>query len=233
MAASIESAELNNNSSELRSAYQRVRKASELICEPLMIDDYGVQTMPDVSPPKWHLAHVSWFFETFLLRPFLDGYREFHPDYVRLFNSYYEQVGAYHPRPQRGLLSRPTVDEIYNYRAHVDEAMLRLIDSGHAGDDTQIRERLVTGLHHEQQHQELLLTDIKHILGMNPLRPAYRECDLPQGIEQAIEFIRFTGGLKKLGTDEDGFAFDNERPQHDLAAPVSDRLAPGYQRRIY
>ncbi|MFP4610931.1 MAG: ergothioneine biosynthesis protein EgtB [Thiohalophilus sp.] len=219
MAASMESAAPQTDSQELRSAYQRLRKASELICEPLFIDDYGVQTMPDVSPPKWHLAHVSWFFETFLLKPFVDDYREFHPDYVRLFNSYYEQVGVYHPRPQRGLLSRPTVDEIYTYRAHVDAAMLQLIDSGRVEADAQIRERLVTGLHHEQQHQELLLTDIKHILGMNPLRPAYRECELPQGMVQPLDFIRFTGGLKKLGADEDDFAYDNERPRHDIWQP--------------
>ncbi|MDY6980390.1 MAG: ergothioneine biosynthesis protein EgtB [Pseudomonadota bacterium] len=229
MAASPESTELPTglhnesqteprNNSELRSAYQRVRKASELICEPLMIEDYGVQTMADVSPPKWHLAHVSWFFETFLLKPYLDDYREFHPDYARLFNSYYEQVGAYHPRPQRGLLSRPTVEEVYTYRAHIDEAMLRLIESPRMS-DAQIQERLVTGLHHEQQHQELLLTDIKHILGMNPLRPAYRALELPAGEEQPLDFVRFTGGLKKLGADEEGFAFDNERPQHDIWQP--------------
>ncbi|TDY02764.1 ergothioneine biosynthesis protein EgtB [Thiohalophilus thiocyanatoxydans] len=216
MVASMEPIAPQTDSQELRSAYQRVRKTSELICEPLFIEDYGVQTMPDVSPPKWHLAHVSWFFETFLLKPYGEDYREFHPEYVRLFNSYYEQVGVYHPRSQRGLLSRPTVEEIDAYRAHVDAAMLQLIDSGRAEADTRIRERLLTGLHHEQQHQELLLTDIKHILGMNPLRPAYRECDLPEGMAQPLTFIRVTGGLKKLGAEEHGFAFDNERPRHDI-----------------
>lgn len=219
MAVSIDSSELQTSTNELRSNYQRVRKASELICEPLFVEDYVVQTMPDVSPPKWHLAHVSWFFETFLLKPYLDDYREFHPEYARLFNSYYEQVGTYYPRPQRGLLSRPTVDDIYRYRIYVDEAMLRLLESGRVEDSPAIKERLVIGLNHEQQHQELLLTDIKHILGMNPLRPAYRQCDLPTGVDQPLEFIRFTGGLKKLGAEANGFAYDNERPQHDIWQP--------------
>ena len=220
MAASPDSAELPNSSLEyLRSEYNRIRKASELICEPLETDDFGVQTMPDVSPPKWHLAHTSWFFETFLLKPYLVDYKEFHPDYVRLFNSYYEQVGQYHPRPQRGLLSRPTVAEIYHYRAHVDSGMLRLLENTRLAEDPSIAERIIIGLNHEQQHQELLFTDIKHILGMNPLRPAYREINYPEGIASELEWIRFTGGLKKLGAGPDGFAYDNERPEHDIWQP--------------
>ncbi|HEY9201259.1 MAG TPA: ergothioneine biosynthesis protein EgtB [Gammaproteobacteria bacterium] len=219
MAASPDSAELPVANNDLCAAYQRVREASERICQPLLIEDYGVQTMPDVSPPKWHLAHVSWFFETFILNEFVDGYRLFHPDYVRLFNSYYEQVGEYHPRPQRGLLSRPTLDQVMAYRAHVDQAMLRLLTSGRADEQAMIRERLIIGLNHEQQHQELLLTDIKHILGMNPLRPAYREIDLPQRGSAELQWVSFSGGMTKLGAGEGGFAFDNERPQHDIWQP--------------
>lgn len=219
MAASPDSAELPVVNDDLCSAYQRVRKASERICEPLMIEDYGVQTMPDVSPPRWHLAHVSWFFETFILNEFIDDYQVFHPAYVRLFNSYYEQIGEYHPRPQRGLLSRPTVEDVFAYRAHVDQAMLDLLESGRVQEQIAIRDRLIIGLHHEQQHQELLLTDIKHILGMNPLRPAYRDIDLPQRESAEHEWVCFSGGLKKLGAEEGGFAFDNERPQHDIWQP--------------
>jgi len=220
MAVSPDSEELANNGiDQLRSEYNRVRKTSELICEPLATDDYGVQTMPDVSPPKWHLAHVSWFFETFLLKPYLEDYQEYHRDYVRLFNSYYEQVGQYHPRPQRGLLSRPTLDDILKYRTHIDLAMHRLLENLQLVDNPQVMERIIIGLNHEQQHQELLFTDIKHILGMNPLRPAYRDISHPEGIEVPLEWIRFTGGLKKIGAAEQGFAFDNERPQHDVWQP--------------
>lgn len=216
MAALPGSAELPVENDDLCSAYQRVRKASERICEPLMIEDYGVQTMPDVSPPRWQLAHVSWFFETFILNEFVDDYQLFHPAYVRLFNSYYEQVGEYYPRSQRGLLSRPTLDEVMAYRAHVDQAMLDLLQSDRLQQQGMIRERLCIGLNHEQQHQELLLTDIKHILGMNPLRPVYREIELPQRESAEHEWVHFGGGMKKLGAEEGGFAFDNERPQHEL-----------------
>jgi len=219
MAASPDSAELPVANNDLTSAYLRVREASGRICQPLLIEDYGVQTMPDVSPPKWHLAHVSWFFETFILNEFVDDYRLFHPDYVRLFNSYYEQVGDYHPRPQRGLLSRPTLDEVMAYRAHVDQAMLKLLESGRVDQQAVIRERLIIGLNHEQQHQELLLTDIKHILGMNPLRPAYREIALPQRKSAEHQWVTFSGGMKTLGAGEDGFAFDNERPQYQFWQP--------------
>ncbi len=220
MAASPDSAELSDTGIEhLRSEYRRIRKASELICEPLEIDDYGVQTMPDVSPPKWHLAHTSWFFETFLLKPYLTNYQEFHPDFVRLFNSYYEQVGQYHPRPQRGLLSRPTVEEVFQYRSHVDNGISRLLEGGKLSSEPQIAERIIIGLNHEQQHQELLFTDIKHILGMNPLRPVYYEIKYPEGIEIELDWIHFDGGLKKLGAGEQGFAYDNERPEHDVWQP--------------
>lgn len=214
----------NTDQELLKTIYRSVRRESETICAPLEADDFGVQTMADVSPPKWHLAHTSWFFETFLLKPYLSGYSEYHPDYVRLFNSYYEQVGNYHPRPERGFLSRPTVTQVFEYRAHVDAAMLRLIDSASTSASSQVNERIITGLNHEQQHQELLLTDIKHILGRNPLRPAYHTLELPMGRAVETDWIEFEAGLKSLGTATPGFAFDNERPEHAVWVP-SFRLA--------
>ena len=191
--------EINSAATSLIEDFRTIRQASNDLCAPLEIEDYGVQTMPDVSPPKWHLAHTSWFFETFLLKPYLKDYREYHPDYVRLFNSYYEQVGEYHPRPQRGLLSRPTVKQIYAYREHVDAAMQQLLTQHTHPEWTHIESRSIIGLNHEQQHQELLLTDIKHIFASNPLRPVYR--DLPQACDQ-VYFPRkpssFPAHLKKL-----------------------------------
>jgi ergothioneine biosynthesis protein EgtB len=196
-------------------AYTEVRAQSERICRPLATEDYVVQSMPDVSPPKWHLAHTSWFFETFLLQPFLKGYAAFHPGYGYLFNSYYEAVGARHPRAERGLLSRPTVEEVYRYRAHVDAGMERLLREAGGGGEV---EGLVTlGLHHEQQHQELLVTDIKHILGTNPLRPVYREAPADHSAP-AVEqrWHDFDGGVREIGHAGPEFAFDNESPRHPV-----------------
>ncbi|MBD2459481.1 ergothioneine biosynthesis protein EgtB [Oscillatoria sp. FACHB-1407] len=196
--------------------YQSVRQLSEWICQPLAVEDYVIQSMPDVSPPKWHLAHTSWFFETFLLVPNLPGYEVFHPKFGYLFNSYYEAVGQRHPRPQRGLLSRPTVEEIYRYRAYVDEGMRSLLSQSL---DPSVESLVVLGLHHEQQHQELLLTDIKHILALNPLRPAYR-ADLPLSNTNAVptkeQWLDYPGGLYSIGYDQNEFAFDNESPLHKV-----------------
>jgi ergothioneine biosynthesis protein EgtB len=169
--------------------------------------------MPDVSPTKWHLAHTSWFFENFLLVPNLPGYEVFHPQFGYLFNSYYYTVGQMHPRPQRGLLSRPTVAQIMNYRAHVDAAMEQLLKQ-RAGHD-EIAHLTVLGMNHEQQHQELLLTDIKHVFAQNPLKPAWRELAAPAksaGVE--MKFISCEGGLLELGMQGEGFCFDNELPRH-------------------
>lgn len=198
--------------------YAAVRQLSETLCQPLVIEDYGVQSMADVSPPKWHLAHTTWFFETFLLSPYLVGYEVFHPGYGYLFNSYYEAVGARHPRPQRGLISRPTVAEVYQYRAYVDEAMDRLVQQ--RGEEPAIAALITLGLHHEQQHQELLITDLKYNLAMNPLHPVYRE-DLVQSDQAApaLDFVDVAGGLYDMGSQSTGqpfdpFAFDNEGPRH-------------------
>jgi ergothioneine biosynthesis protein EgtB len=198
-------------------AYRRVRALSERLCEPLEVEDYVLQTVVETSPPKWHLAHVSWFFETFLLRSFLPDYRVFHERFDYLFNSYYEQTpSGYWPRPERGLLSRPTVAEVYDYRRHVDAAMERLIGDCPSSHWPLVAERLAIGLNHEQQHQELLVTDIKFNLAYNPLRPAYR-ADLP--VETATEpnamhFIGFEGGIVQIGAQPEGFAYDNEYPRH-------------------
>jgi ergothioneine biosynthesis protein EgtB len=202
--------------------YQDVRQLSEQLCQPLATEDYVIQSMPDVSPPKWHLAHTTWFFETFLLIPYLSGYEVFHPQFGYLFNSYYESVGQRHPRPQRGLLSRPTVEEVYRYRAYVDEAMRSLL--AELEDRSELEFSIVLGLHHEQQHQELLMTDIKHILACNPLRPAYRT-DLPalalepratQAKAPQEQWLDYPGGLYTMGYGGVGFAFDNESPAHQV-----------------
>jgi ergothioneine biosynthesis protein EgtB len=197
-------------------AFERVRAASEELCAPLATEDYVIQTTAEASPAKWHLAHVSWFFETFLLRPWLTGYREFDPRYRSLFNSYYEQVGEFHPRAARGFLSRPTVEEVYRYRAHVDRHLLALLHARAALPWVEVLHRLGVGLNHEQQHQELLLTDIKRNFSANPLRPPYRQ-DLPPppaAPAAALEWLDYEGGPGQLGHAGAGFAYDNEGPRH-------------------
>ena len=194
--------------------YQQVRQVSEKICQPLAIEDYTIQSMPDVSPPKWHLAHTTWFFETFLLLPYLPGYAVFHPQFGYLFNSYYEAVGARHPRHQRGMLSRPTVAEVYRYRAHVDRAMMELLS---IVEHPELADLLSLGLHHEQQHQELLLTDIKHILALNPLHPIYRDDLHPTTFtDSTFQWLKYSGGLYNIGYQGDEFSFDNESPRHQI-----------------
>ena len=199
-------------------AYRRVRAASEALCAPLEVEDYGLQTADFASPPKWHLAHVSWFFETFLLDPFLPGYRAFDPQFRTLFNSYYEQVGRYHPRGERGHLSRPTVDTVYRYRAQVDAAMAALIEHADAADWPKVVARLAIGLNHEQQHQELLLTDVKQPFSVNPLRPAYRAglAAPASGTVEAAGWQCFPGGVHGIGHADESFAYDNERPRHQV-----------------
>ncbi len=211
--------------------YHRIRQDSMLLCEPLETEDFCIQTMPEVSPPKWHLAHTSWFFETLLLKPFAKNYKEFHPKFAVLFNSYYDTIGEYHPRHQRGLLSRPSINEVYKYRHHVDKAMHELLLNSHHRDSKTITSRTILGLNHEQQHQELLLTDIKHIFASNPLRPAYKKASAaPQDQHNAdtlnTQWIKIDGGLKIIGsslnygtdniTSKTDFAYDNEGPLHQV-----------------
>jgi ergothioneine biosynthesis protein EgtB len=202
--------------------YGAVREFTERLCEPLETEDYVVQSMEDVSPTKWHLAHTSWFFETFVLTPHLDGYRPIDPRYAYLFNSYYMQAGERHCRAQRGYISRPTVAQVFEYRRHVDAAMGRLLD---AGSDTLLARVLPLveiGLHHEQQHQELLVTDIKHVLSVNPLRPAFNGARDAGGAGAGeggadaprLGWVRHDGGLHEIGHAGVGFAYDNESPRH-------------------
>lgn len=194
--------------------FHKVRTATERLCAPLEIEDFGIQTMPDVSPPKWHLAHVSWFYETFVLKPFVPDYVEFHPQFAHLFNSYYAQLGSFHPRPERGLLARPTVEQVFTYRAHVDHAIGELLSNLPAHTDDEICRRLSLGLQHEQQHQELLLTDIKHIYAYNPLRPVYQSKAIPRGSAAPLDWLGFSAGLYEIGHNGEGFGFDNEFPRH-------------------
>jgi len=192
--------------------YLDVRQRSQALCRSLEPEDFVIQTMPDASPTKWHLAHVTWFFETFLLRAHRPGYVVHDPRYEVLFNSYYNAVGRQHPRPRRGLLSRPTVNEVMAYRSHVDEAMVDWLVDGLDGDLVPLLE---LGLNHEQQHQELLLMDIKHVLAQNPLFPVFQDAGGPgPGRIEGLEWIDFDGCETLIGHDGEGFAYDNERPRH-------------------
>lgn len=191
------------------------RRATEALCEPLATEDYVIQSSADTSPPKWHLAHITWFFENFVLAHFQPGYRRFHEGYAFLFNSYYETVGTFFPRPQRGMLARPTVAEIYRYRAHVDQAVAALGRSLLERDWPAFAARIELGINHEQQHQELLVTDIKHNFAINPLRPALRDLPVKNGTSAPLDWIAHPGGVAAIGVDaSDGFCFDNETPRH-------------------
>jgi ergothioneine biosynthesis protein EgtB len=191
----------------LAHAYGQVRAHSEALAAPLSAEDCAIQSMPDASPVKWHLAHTSWFFETVILSQ-VAGYKPFDPRFAYLFNSYYEALGPRHPRPRRGLITRPTLDEVYAYRAHVDAAMVP------ACDDAQFHDAITLGLHHEQQHQELLLTDIKHAFFCNPLLPAFSDERAPAQATEKLQWRDHAGGIVEIGHDENGFAFDNEGPRH-------------------
>ncbi len=200
----------------LSERYRWVRSFSEKLCETLVPEDYVIQSMPDVSPTKWHLAHTSWFFEAFVLGPAVPGYRPFHPDFSYLFNSYYNAVGERHCRPRRGLVSRPTVKETYRYREYVDRQMLALLEGIGADRLRELAPVVTLGLNHEQQHQELMLTDIKHVFTMNPLRPVYRERVAPADRTEAppLQWVSFPEGVYWIGHHGEGFSFDNEGPRH-------------------
>ncbi len=219
----------------LASRYRAVRAATESLAAPLSPEDCAIQSMPDASPVKWHLAHTSWFFETFVLHAHLGGYRTFEPSFRMLFNSYYNSVGDKHPRPERGLLSRPSLDRVYAYRRHVDAAMAALFARGAM--PSPVAALIELGLNHEQQHQELVLTDVKHLLSCNPLKPAYAEAaQEPTAAAAPLTWIEFGEGLVEIGHDESGFAFDNELPRHReylhgfalASRPVSNREYLGF-----
>jgi len=197
---------------ELRARFREVRSFTEALASPLSAEDQTVQTMPDVSPTKWHRAHTTWFFETFVLGPHVPGHRDFDPDYRFLFNSYYEAVGPRHARPQRGMLTRPGIAEIASYRRAVDEAMDALLGQGLA---PELEALIELGLNHEQQHQELMLMDIKHVLATSPLAPLYVDGPFPPLSAPAEGWIEHPGGVVTIGYDGDGFSFDNECPRHE------------------
>lgn len=209
-----------NMNSHLRNHYTAVRRASEQFCAPLAIEDYGLQATAETSPPKWHLAHTSWFFETFLLRVFMPGYQSPWPEYAYLFNSYYNGIGEQFPRPQRGLLSRPTLEQVFAYRRWVDEQMLALLFDSERTDHSQVLQRTSLGIHHEQQHQELFFTDLKYSFSRNPLHPVYQACDAPEYCADEpllpATWHEFTGGECAIGNQDERFCFDNELPVHQV-----------------
>ncbi|WP_323118311.1 ergothioneine biosynthesis protein EgtB [Burkholderia alba] len=217
---------------ELASVYARVRAHSVALSAPLSAEDQCIQSMPDASPTKWHLAHTTWFFEQLALTPHAHGYLPHDARYAYLFNSYYESLGARHPRPQRGLLTRPTLPEVLDYRRHVDDALAGLI--AHLDDARlpALRDVLELGIHHEQQHQELMLTDLLHAFSCNPLLPAYRPpaaVRSPTSPALPARWLDLPGGVAEIGRDpgDAGFAFDNETPRHAVMlrpCSIADRL---------
>jgi ergothioneine biosynthesis protein EgtB len=198
--------------SSLPASYARVRSATEALLQGLTAEDCALQSMPDASPVKWHLAHTTWFFETFLLEPNSAAYQPFDPAFRVLFNSYYNSVGDKHPRPERGLLSRPGLEKVLAYRRHVDEEMQRLLSRRLGQDVAKLAE---LGIQHEQQHQELILTDLKHLFSRNPQRPAYHKpWPLTPVQARARGWIDFAAGQHEVGHSGPGFCFDNEAPRH-------------------
>ncbi|MEH6571159.1 MAG: ergothioneine biosynthesis protein EgtB [Halioglobus sp.] len=205
-------------SDAIEKLYRETRAQSLAFCGPLNTEDYGLQAEPFVSPPKWHLAHTTWFFETFLLKPFLTDYVTPDSRYEVLFNSYYNGIGEQFSRHRRGLLSRPTVAQVLEYRSHVDHAMARLLAVGSHPDRGEILVRAVLGVEHERQHQELFFTDIKYSLAMNPMLPAFAEAALENKAEEALplQWCSYVGGVVQTGFDGDGFCYDNELPRHKV-----------------
>jgi ergothioneine biosynthesis protein EgtB len=207
------------DTTRLVAGYRAVRAATERLCRTLVTEDYVVQSMPDVSPAKWHLAHTTWFFETFILSGRVAGYQPFDLAFEFLFNSYYVTVGDRHCRQNRGQLSRPTVEQVYQYRRHVDAAMTTLLEGLSPAALEDLRSLMEIGLNHEQQHQELMVTDLKHVFWVNPLRPAF--VPKPAGADShgpamPMTWIGFDGGLKSIGHEGTGFSFDNEGPRHKV-----------------
>ncbi len=202
---------------ELLACFLGVRAETDRLTAPLSDEDQIVQSMPDASPAKWHRAHVTWFFETFVLGRFVPGYAAFHPHYTFLFNSYYDAVGERHPRPQRGMLTRPAAADIAAYRSHVDDAMQDFIASARTSVWQDAAPLIVLGLHHEQQHQELILMDILHMFSQNSLNPAYQTWRAaPARKAPPLAWIDYPGGVREAGHAGGTFAFDNEGPNHDV-----------------
>jgi len=209
---------------DLLSRYRRVRSRTEQICAPLQKEDYVVQPIEDVSPPKWHLGHTTWFFEQFVLIEHMDNYKPFDDQYSFVFNSYYENAGKRVVRAHRGNLSRPTVEKVYEYRAHVDAAMETFLNTISSKELVELME---VGFNHEEQHQELLITDIKYILGHNPLLPEYGKVDEPISHPNPISWVKVQEGIHQIGYSGNGFHFDNEKGVHKVYLhdyEIADRL---------
>jgi ergothioneine biosynthesis protein EgtB len=209
--------------------YRRVRNFTARLCRNLQPEDYVVQSMPDVSPTKWHLAHTSWFFETFVVKVWMPRYRSEVPQYAYLFNSYYNAAGDMHRRDLRGLISRPTVAETYRFRESIDECVTKLLEEADEALLAEIEPILILGLHHEQQHQELLVTDIKHVFAQNPLYPVFAEAVQATSAQPVApqRFIEFDEATVRIGHDGDRFSYDNEGPRHRALVPafsLSNRL---------
>jgi ergothioneine biosynthesis protein EgtB len=205
-----------SSATSLAGRYRAVRELTEALCAPLSPEDCVVQSMPDASPAKWHLGHSSWFFETFVLCPMAAGYEAYHARFGYLFNSYYNAVGERIARHQRGLLTRPALADIHRYRSHVDEQMIQLMHRADEEMQRRITPVILLGLNHEQQHQELILTDIKHLFGTNPLRPAYHQAPAALGGRSTLahHWIAYPAGLRWIGHEGNAFAYDNESPRH-------------------
>jgi ergothioneine biosynthesis protein EgtB len=205
-------------SGSLAERFLAVRDATRALAAPLSAEDCAIQSMPDASPVKWHLAHTTWFLETFILQGHDSRRAPFNPAFKYLFNSYYNAVGDRHPRPQRGLLSRPALAEVLAYRDRVESDVAELLARGALS--PQLQELVELGMHHEQQHQELILTDVKHLLSCNPLRPAYQKTwPLTPVHARERQWVRFDQGPRQIGHDGNGFAFDNESPRHTAWIP--------------
>ncbi|MCK8516694.1 ergothioneine biosynthesis protein EgtB [Methylonatrum kenyense] len=218
----------------LRDRYRRVRADTLALTAPLSAEDQTIQSMPDTSPSKWHLAHTTWFFEEFVLAGGLPGYQRFDAEFSYLFNSYYNAVGPMHARPQRGLLSRPALTAVHRYREHVDAAMEQLFEV--SSDDPAATALILLGTHHEQQHQELILTDIKHALACNPLLPVYTEGEAPASNARAMRFTEGVEGPVEIGHQGSGFHYDNEGPRHTVwlhRHALADRLVTNGEFRAF
>src|SRR5216117_4483999 len=201
---------------QLRDRFHQIRTFTNALCTGLEPEDYVVQSMADVSPTKWHLAHTTWFFETFILKKFVPGYRPEIPEYAYLFNSYYNAAGDMHRRDLRGLISRPTVSEAQRYRESIDSHIDDLLSNADEKLLDEIEPILILGRHHEQQHQELLVTDIKHVFAQNPLYPVFQPIEIatPDGQVASQGFVEFDEATILIGHEGDGFSYDNEGPRH-------------------
>ncbi|MEC7838697.1 MAG: ergothioneine biosynthesis protein EgtB [Chlamydiota bacterium] len=201
---------------QLIANYKKVRELTRTLVAPLSPEDQQLQSMDDASPTKWHLAHTSWFFEIFVLKDYLEGYGPYTKEFAYLYNSYYQSIGPQYDRPKRGVISRPSVDEIVGYRKWTDEKMLECIANVSDRDFSKLYSLVTLGINHEQQHQELLLTDIKHAFSLNPLYPKYKECKREKSVSAPLDWLSFDGGQFRIGYEGKNFSYDNEGPAFDM-----------------